>query len=204
MKQAFEERLLFLEESKLSHFNISEEILNQITPLSIYALMVLKRSLSLVFGFTSMMRQKNFLCAAPIIRLQIDNLLRFRAAFLVDNQSGFVVDVLEGKEVRNLKDRSDKRMTDAYLQDKLSNDYPWIKSTYKKTSGYIHLSEEHFHNTVRRKDGGEVREIELYIGADDQMVSPDKVYEDALENMILVTHSMLTFIGNWASQKKSH
>jgi hypothetical protein len=95
MKQTLDERLAFLEESKQSHFNMVERISGQAVPIRVYAFMVLKRSLSLIFGFTNMIRNKNFLCAAPLIRLQIDNLLRFRAAFLVDNQSQFVVDVIQ-------------------------------------------------------------------------------------------------------------
>jgi hypothetical protein len=113
MNSAIEERLKFLEESKDSHFNITEIISGEIEPIDIYAFMALKRSISLVFGFIEMIRAQNFLCAAPLIRLQLDNLLRFRAAFLVEDQNLFVIDVLQEKEVRKLKDRFGKPMTDA-------------------------------------------------------------------------------------------
>jgi len=198
MEQTLEERLAFLEESKHSHFNIAERMFSQSAPIGIYALMVLKRSLSLVFGFAKMIRDRNFLCAAPLIRLQIDNLLRFRAAFLVPNQSQFVVDVIQGKEVRQLQDRTGKKMTDAYLQDVLSSEYPWLKDAYKKTSGYIHLSEEHFFNTVRASSTSREGAIEAYIGPDDKLVS-DEIYQEALEDMILVTHSLLTYLADWVT-----
>jgi hypothetical protein len=140
------------------------------------------------------------MCAVPLIRFQIDNLLRFRAAFLVDNQSKFVVDVLQGKEVRKLKDRSGKNMTDAYLQDLLENEYSWLKEVYKKTSGYIHLSESHFYNTLRSKKNGQKGTVEIYIGPDDKMVN-DLEYEQATEDMINATHALLTFLVNWAKKK---
>jgi hypothetical protein len=200
MNNTIKERLAFLEQSKDSHFNITGILSGEIEPIDIYAFMVLKRSISLVFGFTELIRQKNFLCAAPLIRLQIDNLLRFRASFLVDNQSQFVVDVLQEKEVRKLKDRLGKNMTDGYLQDVLENEYPWIKGTYKNTSGYVHLSEKHFFNTLRASASGKDGVLDIYIGPDDKMVS-DEVYEGAIEDMILVTHALLTFIGNWAVNK---
>jgi hypothetical protein len=204
MELELEERLAFLEESKCSHFNIVGEISDHFEPvIGIYAYMVLKRSLSLVFGFSTMLRARNFLCAAPLIRLQIDNLLRFRAAFLVADQSQFVVDVLQGKQVRKLKDRNGKDMTDFYLQRVLSSDYPWLEDTYKKTSGYVHLSEEHFFNTVRASKSGRRGAFEAYIGADDKLVS-DEIYQEALEDMILVTHSLLTYLADWATGEASH
>lgn len=202
MNNVTTERLAFLEESKVSHFNITEILLGQVAPIDIYAFMVLKRSISLVFGFTELIRKRNFLCAAPLIRLQIDNLLRFRAAFLVENQSQFVVDVLQEKEVRKLKDRFGKNMTDAYLQDVLESEYSWIKDVYKNTSGYVHLSEKHFFNTLRAGESGNEGVLDIYIGPDDKMVS-DEVYEGAVEDMIRVTHALLTFLGNWALNKNS-
>ncbi len=200
MNNTIGERLTFLEESKTSHFNITEMLSGQVAPIDIYAFMVLKRSISLVFGFTELIRNKNFLCAAPLIRLQIDNLLRFHAAFLVENQSQFVVDVLQEKEVRKLKDRFGKSMTDAHLQEVLESEYSWLKDVYKNTSGYVHLSEKHFFNTLRASESGEEGVLDIYIGPDDKMVS-DEVYEGAVEDMIRVTHALLTFIGNWALSK---
>jgi hypothetical protein len=200
-EKTFEGRLTFLEESKNTHFQILKVITSQfLAPIDIYSLMVLRRSISLVYGFTELIRSNNFMCAVPLIRFQIDNLLRFRAAFLVDNQSKFVVDVLQGKEVRKLKDRSGKNMTDAYLQDLLENEYSWLKEVYKKTSGYIHLSESHFYNTLRSKKNGQKGTVEIYIGPDDKMVN-DLEYEQATEDMINATHALLTFLVNWAKKK---
>lgn len=200
MNNTINDRLAFLEQSKNSHFNITEILSGKIEPIDIFAFMVLKRSLSLVFGFTELIRKKNFLCAVPLIRLQIDNLLRFRASFLVDNQSQFVVDVLQEKEVRKLKDRSGKKMTDGYLQDVFGSEYSWLKGVYKNTSGYIHLSEKHFFNTLRASASGQDGVLDIYIGPDDKMVS-DEIYEEAIEEMILVTHALLTYIGNWVLSK---
>jgi hypothetical protein len=200
MENIIAERLEFLEESKESHFNITKLISRQIEPIDIYAFMVLKRSISLVFGFTNLIRNKNFISAASLIRLQIDNLLRFRAAFFVDNQSEFVVNVLQGKAVRRIKDRWGKNMTDAYLQDLLADEYLWLKDTYKNTSGYIHLSEKHFYNTLRANEKSDEAILDIYIGPDDKMVS-NEIYLEAVENMIQVTHALLTFLSDWVVDK---
>jgi len=197
MDQTLEVRLTFLDESKHSHFNIAALTMGEIYPISIYAWMVLKRSLSLTSGFILLIRERNFLCAAPLIRLQIDNLLRFRAAFLVADQSEFVLNVIQGQPVRNLRDRSGKKMTDVHLQEELSDEYPWLTETYSQASGYIHLSEQHFFNTVRPGKDDQARTLQAYIGPDDKLVGDD-IYKQSLEDMILVTHSLLSYVAEWA------
>ena len=169
--------------------------------IDIYAFMVLKRSLSLIFGFSSMIRNENFLCAAPLVRLQIDNLLRFRAAFLVDDQDNFVNVVIHGKHVRHFRDRSGKKLTDAYLKKHFSEEYPWLEDFYNKASGYIHLSELHFLNTIRKARTGQDGVIEAYIGPDDQMVS-NEVYLQAIEEMIIITYSLLETFASWVNKKE--
>jgi hypothetical protein len=163
---------------------------------TILAWMVLKRSLSLVFGYTSLIRSSNFVSAVPLIRMQIDNLLRFRAAFLAPDISEFVASVIEGKEIRDLADTKGRKMTDRYLQSQFATEYPWLEELYRSTSGYIHLSDAHFANAIRAKPGGEQRQIEAYIGPDDKMISPE-IYAEATENMIRATYELLTFMESW-------
>ena len=197
MENEIDNRLRFLEESRHSHYRIVEmmRISEGFSLLDLFAWMVLKRSISLVYGFVALIRAKNFISAAQLVRLQIDNLLRFRAAFLVTDSDEFIHSVLSGTPVRGFKDKDNKKMTDAYLQQRLLSEYPWIQDMYKKTSGYVHLSEEHFFNTVRASGKGEGA-IEAYIGPDDRMVS-SRIYSEAVETMILTTHSLLTYMAEW-------
>ena len=60
-------------------------------------------------------------------------LLRIFAGTLVDDTNKFVSDFLQGKHIRNLKDRDGNRMTDRYLVEKLSDEYPWLPNVYAKT-----------------------------------------------------------------------
>jgi hypothetical protein len=203
MENEIDTRLRFLEESRHSHYRIVEvmHISEGFSLLDIFAWMVLKRSISLVYGFVALIRARNFISAAPLVRLQIDNLLRFRAAFLVADSDEFIRSVLSGTSIRGFKDKDKKKMTDAYLQQRLLSEYPWIQEIYKKTSGYVHLSEEHFFNTVRASGKGEGA-IEAYIGPDDRMVSSG-IYSEAVETMILVTHSLLTYMAEWVQRDRS-
>ena len=58
--------------------------------MDLIALPVLNRSTRLVSGFTTLIREENYLCAIPLIRLQLDNSLRFYATFLVSSIDTFV------------------------------------------------------------------------------------------------------------------
>jgi hypothetical protein len=203
MSNKLEERLIFLEQSRHSHYNIVQAMnpSQGFTSLDLFIWSVLKRSVSLVYGFTTLIREQNLVCAAPLIRLQIDNLLRYRAAFMVDDQDEFVLKVWSGTPIRKIKDRNGNVMTDAHLKQEMSKDFVGLREVYGKTSGYIHLSEEHFFNTIRASAKGEGR-IEIFVGPKDQFVTR-QVYEESTETMISVTNSLLTDLADWVKKRRS-
>ena len=80
-------------------------------PVDILAMAALNRSAALCKGFQSLIEQKNFTCSASILRLQLDNALRFASVFLVSNPHDFASAVMNGKRIRDFKDKSGKFMT---------------------------------------------------------------------------------------------
>ena len=109
---------------------------------------VVNRALELSEGFKLLIKNELFLCAAPLLRLQLDNLLRYSAVWLVEKPHEFCMEVFKGTPIKKLKDASGKKMKDYYLVEKLSHEIRWIKSVYEKTCGYVHFSEEHFHKII--------------------------------------------------------
>lgn len=103
----------------------------------------LNRSKAHIAGFRDLVQVKNLICAGALLRLQLDTALRFHAAFLVEQPHEFAVAVLGGERVRNLKDRDGKKMTDAYLVEKLGREFDWVPRVYERSSGYVHLSATH-------------------------------------------------------------
>lgn len=81
--------------------------------MDLLAVATLNRSLALLTGFSAMIEARNFVSAAPLIRLQLDNCLRFSACWLVSDPHDFAMKVLEGKQVRSLRDSNGNRLTDA-------------------------------------------------------------------------------------------
>ncbi|ARS37076.1 hypothetical protein CA264_17470 [Pontibacter actiniarum] len=169
-------------------------------PLDLLANAVLNRTLSTISGFVLLTRANNFNCAAHLIRLHLDNLLRFSAAWIVDNPHDFAMKVLSGEQINHLKDSAGAKMHDSYLVKKLSIDYPWVEKVYKETSGFVHLSDKHIFNSTRLKDK-EQRTIAFSISKEDLFVD-DQLRLEATELMIEITNCICHFIRSWTWTKK--
>ncbi len=173
-------------------------------PVDLLANAVLHRSINLVQGFATLVEQRNFICAASLLRLQLDNCLRFYAVFLVDDPHGFAMEVFKGNQVRKLKDRKGERMTDAYLVEQLAQIYPWIARVYGQTSGYIHLSNAHIFNTFAARTPGEA-ELEVHhlvVGAGD-CFEGDELYKEATAAMIEATQVLFKYLSGWVKTKET-
>jgi hypothetical protein len=200
-----ETELKELESSKTLHLEIAKNMMeaynSSLYPLDLLAVAVFKRSLSLIRGFSDSIRNKNFICAAPLVRLQLDNLLRFYACFIVTNPHDFAVQILDGKHVRNLRDMENKKMTDRHLVEKLSKEFPWIKPVYEETSGYIHLSNKHIFNTMNSKVEDEKRVFTVIVGDEDSEFVKDSLILEAIQAMKEITKVLLKHLHGWAYTK---
>lgn len=128
------------------------------------AIGIARRSCALTSGFKSMLKDRNSLCALALVRMQLDNSLRLYAGFFSKDRIKFSKDVLNGKIISKMKADDNQPMTDNYLARRVSRVNPWVINVYKKTSGYIHFSEEHIKEALRHR-GGE--NFELIIGPND-------------------------------------
>lgn len=194
MTEELEKHLQLLEEGTSIHVDVAKKILElYASPANIYLITILRRSMSLMHGFILCIRSKNLMCAMPLVRFQVDNLLRLRAAFLTNDLDNFTAEFFKGTPIRDLRDKHRKKMTDRFLQRFLSTEYPWIEDLYEKTSGYIHLSDKHFYNALISLGSPDDTKIEMYIGPTDQIID-SKIYENAIEAMIFVTDELLVQI----------
>ena len=97
-------------------------------------------------GIRTLIEQRNFICAAPLVRLQLDTVLRLFAASLVDDKNSFFERMLRAQPIRRIKDRDGNYMTDSYLLDRLVHrtGLDELRGLYEKTSGFVHFSEYTF------------------------------------------------------------
>ncbi len=170
--------------------------------LDMIAIPIYNRSMSLISGFVNMIEQNNFICATPLIRLQIDNYLRFYASSLVEDSSDFTLRILDGEKVSNFKDfRTGKNLKDWYLLQEASKACPWLKGVYDATSGYIHLSSKHVFNAI--KNDSEPMKIQMKVGKEDSYI-PTGFKLEAVNAMIEITKLVLTSLRDWRNHKNSH
>jgi len=164
--------------------------------MDLLATAVLNRSIRLVQGFADQIRT-NFLCAAPLVRLQLDNLLRFNGARFVDSLNDFVIEILRGTPIRKIKDRTGQFMNDAYLLKKAAAEYPELEAIYERGCGYIHLCELHMLHTAQVT--GDM-EIELSVALEDDEIK-DEHRVSAIDAMIRVTDLVLNVVAGWVATK---
>lgn len=115
----------------------------------------LNRCINLIDGFWLLLNNRNLTCGA-ILRLQIDNCLRTYAAFIAADRNKVIECIINGKRIDKERDTQGHMMTDGYLKKKLGEMDSSIVVIYDNTSGYVHLSEKAFYETVVNCDNGEV------------------------------------------------
>lgn len=163
---------------------------------------VLNRALQLLHGFIVLVRHENWTCAAPLLRLQIDNACRLFAGSLVGCADTFTSNVVSGKRIDKMKDLKGNRLTDAFLVEELAKfaDAPWLPSVYKRTSGHIHLSDTHLFASSYAEP--ESRELMLSITRKETRVPPSGWHE-LVEAFTAATDLVLDLVALWAQQKHS-
>jgi hypothetical protein len=167
--------------------------------LDLLAIAVLDRSLALLRGFCDLVEGRNMIAAAPLLRCQMDNGLRFFAATLVDNPHDFALKVHTGNPINKQKDRSGKSLTDSYLAQQLTAKVPWVKSLYHQASGYVHLSEQHMVNSIGIPDDDGMTTIKI-TGHDGSVWTEDR-YLEAIEAMDSSTRLVLELVEQWSLER---
>jgi hypothetical protein len=161
----------------------------------------LNRSRAHISGFESLVRAKNLICAGALLRLQLDTALRFYAAFLVDEPHAFALAVLDGQQIRRMKAKDNRSMTDAYLVQKLGAEYAWVPSVYERTSGYVHLSSTHLMSalTPKGEEDGNFK-FDMKMSAEDKAF-PQELYIEAVDAFCASTDILLTYVHGWVYTK---
>lgn len=108
------------------------------------------RCMRLIDGFIPMLQDRNLTCAGVLLRMQMDNCMRTYAAFIAEDRDAAVQCVIDGNPIKNLKDTNGKKMTDGHLKDEITKIDSVFSKVYDNASGYVHLSEKAFYQTVEK------------------------------------------------------
>lgn len=188
--------ILLLEKLFILEINKIYEIEEGISIINHYIMSMANRAISLNRGFVTLAESNNYQTAISLMRLQIDNCLRLYAMSLSGNAAEFYEKVLNGEHIRNLKDRDGNKMTDNYLVTKIDKIFPKFESLYKKLSGHIHFSSEHFsfNNKVENDT------YSISVGNVENLNIAEKV--DYTFNMFWVSKDLLNLITDYRMEIK--
>jgi hypothetical protein len=114
---------------------------------------VLKRSIANAKAFLLLMDSGNEFAAMPLIRLQLDSVLRISAFRLVDDPYALAKHMIEGEVFHKYKNPTRTvDLCDHALRTPLEAKYEYINELYETTSGYVHLSQHHLIRVVKDWD----------------------------------------------------
>jgi hypothetical protein len=161
---------------------------------------ILNRSINLLDGITCLLERWNFTAAVPLLRLQLDSLLRLCYLASLTDVEEVSIRIIKGKSFLSIKDKEGQKLTDVRLRKYASNKYPWVDNIYKETSKMIHLSDKHCFLATDSIDEEE-RSVTFCIGEGDHRWSEPEIAK-FLATMGKVTKALLEHIVGWTVNKQ--
>lgn len=161
---------------------------------------VFKRVMSISRGFVDLTRSTNFLCAAVLVRLQLDCSLRFHGVLLTPDPNQAVHDLLGGARIDKMRDSSGELLRDWYLAKKLTERFPWVQRIYDQSSAYVHLSTTHMFAPVHKTtEDGEV----LFLLTEKDVCAPQEKWLEMVIAFREVTRLFTTTAREWLERESS-
>lgn len=185
--------LIWLDNREKDLMQLGKELLQRKnkSALVLLAIGIVNRSLSLNYGFATLIRSDNYIAAAHLIRLHLDSYLRFHAARLVTDREEFARRVLKGERIDRMKCKKGNFLKDGYLKEDAARHYPWMKTVYETSSGFIHLSPKHVFTSMKKLE--EPTMFETAISKYNKYV-PDVSIEEGIKCMITTTDTIITML----------
>lgn len=163
---------------------------------------VVKRSVDLVDGFILTIDNWNFISAAPIIRMQLDTLLRFIYISKISPKEAeqLINHIMDGKHLNHLKDSKGKKLNDALLREYAEKYFPRVNDVYIQASKFIHFSERHMFGSIYDINN-EKRIAKFAIHKGSYNVQKQDVIE-YYDVFITITDAIIVFINTWGVIKR--
>lgn len=137
---------------------------------------ILNRNIGLLNAMPALFQTKNIHALAPLLRVQLDSLLRLHAFRIVESMEDLAVHVMRGNHLANFKDRDGNRLKDKRLVETLKTELPWVEEMYETLSSWIHFSESHVFSAVAPG----IAENSVVVGIGDlEREIPDQLFVEA-------------------------
>jgi hypothetical protein len=198
MNEELTNKLKELQNEDKELIKIGKNLLEKIghTEFTLFCFTVLNRTINLNRGYITLVEDSNYIAAAPLVRLNLDSLLRIFASIQSEfNVEVFAKKVRRGTKIRDIYHESIKyKLYDTKLVKLLKEikGFNWVDKIYNAGSGYVHLSNQHFSSSVRVKES---EKVEAIIRKTDEFVTDEEKIAGTFY-MIQSSKGIRIFIGD--------
>ena len=166
-----------------------------ITEFTIFCIAILNRTININRGYITL-NTDNYIAAAPLIRMNLDSLLRLFASTQSEfDYERFANEVRNGKKIADIYDSNKKKkLRDSELVKRLKKikGFLWVKDVYGIGSGFVHFSHQHVYSAMKiegQKLNGGIRKNDEFI--------PVKEKVSGAYYMTQCSKGIRVFIGDW-------
>lgn len=161
--------------------------LNAITPqmetFDFLLIAALNRTVNISKAYTTLIRDNNFIAAAPLVRINIDTLLRLYASIISEfDRNTFASKVMGGEIIKKMKlNGTGIKLDDRTLYLELSKieGMEWVTDIYKAGSSFVHLEKSHIFSSLKIADDKE-RIVNMTIGFHDAFIPESEKFGSAV------------------------
>lgn len=155
------------------HLKKADEKPFYVSDLLMFGLM--DRNIGLLEALPPLFESENIHALAPLLRVQLDGLLRLHAFRVIEKRDDFALHIIKGGEVRKFRDSEGNPLTDRYLVNSLKEGLPWVEPMYDNLCGWVHFTESHVFSAV--SEGKGKGQVEIGIGSYRKRVKPALLQE---------------------------
>ncbi|MBJ6118703.1 hypothetical protein JAO76_10895 [Pontibacter sp. BT310] len=192
-----------LELLSVDYNNLAKDIMKQDTQvmkIDLVALSVLNRAISINNAFRTLIKEDNTFSALHLIRIQIDNLIRYYSILIAEDEN-YLDYVLDGKPINRFKDLNGKLFSDKYLAEKFDERFKGMLDLYLKYCSHIHFGKEHLER-IKSINESEEAKFRVEVGSFDNYSFDElKIF---VIDMITVSINLYKIIQDWVLTKKNH
>jgi len=164
---------------------------------------LLNRSLNICDAILILVAKRNFIAAAPLLRIQIDTLLRLCYIETLHDSQPLAEAIMSGLDFRKIKDSQGRKLTDERLRDYARAKFTWIDDAYRSLSQLVHFSRKHIFLMLSPLSPENDFIINLRVGQPDELCPPSQVLI-LLESTAKVTREILRYTEGWIEWKNEH
>jgi hypothetical protein len=195
----------WLDGLRVHHIDLAQRVLlahdGALYTIDLVMLAAVSRSYSLVEGFLDAFDNWNLFVAAPIVRMQIDTLVRIAYLARVSQADEFALKIIGGSEFRSLEDAEGNRLFDRRLLEHAQDVHPWLGDVYAATSGWVHFSPDQVHASWKVEDNEEGEAgFSSAIPMRPERI-PCRALQELLGAMTQATEEFFAYVEAWESRK---